>query len=369
MSHTLRLLAGVILLGSLLLGQAQTTRNEVLGLTWSSGQTDPSLLWQKMDHAGCAQRSCTVVGFERGSGSLSFAGGTAHNGDVPPNLSKSLGGVWVSNGSKIALVDPDTCGYRCQPQPAPLRGSQSKVTGLAYVEETATLFMSDSENLLYWVETGGCVLSPVVCDQFQKTVLKSPYVIGGLAADDLRRRLFVSASVLGSPGGPNKIFVFSFGSPGKPVPASWCASSGICEMVVPACGTLQLGPLTGLGFDATTDTLYYTDGRNTVASRVAYDPGSGSCGLTVLGCCGRSSGDPFSGLCVMQKRAISSGKACVMAPCIDCPSMRAGTYGDAFLGNKNFAPDPQRGADGGLASLHRLWGGALRGARIADWFL
>ena len=315
--------------------QADPARNQVIGLTLTSGSVAPALVRQRVDYTKCAQSGCSLAGFLRLSSG--WAGGVAVNSDVPPNLTKSLGGVWISNGKQIAQVDPETCKFKCQPQLAPLRSASDEVTGLAYWEDEAALLMSDSQNYLHWIDTSGCTLRAVACDTWRKSVIPKGYTIGGLATDDVRRFLFVSASTFGATPVRNKIWAGSLGSPKRPISATWCSLAAGCEMAVPTCGSTRLSAITGLGFDACTSTLYITDGRMVMAAKFVYDSHKKTCSLTALGCCDRGTGDRFGGICVLPQRVRSVGKSCVGAPCIDCPNMVAGTYGVAFLGNRNFA--------------------------------
>ena len=329
------LFLGIVVLTVSVPAQANPAHNEVLGITLTSGSTAPSLVRQGVDSDGCTVAGCSLTGFLRLSSG--WAGGVAFNSDVPPNLTNSLGGVWISNGKQLAQVDPYSCTFRCNPQLAPLRSVSAEVTGLAYWEDEAALLMSDSENYLYWIDTSGCTLSAVACDTWRKSVIPAGYTIGGLATDDVRRLMFVSASTFGASTVQNKIWAGSLGFPTKPISSTWCNFAAGCEMSVPACGSTRLSAITGLGFDACTSTLYITDGRLVMAAKFVYDAGKNKCSLTSLWCCDRGTADRFGGLCVGPKRAFAVGKSCVGAPCIDCPGMVAGTYGEAFLGNRNFA--------------------------------
>jgi hypothetical protein len=196
--------------------------------------------------------------------------------------------------------------------------------------------MSDSTNLIYWVATNACALSAVVCDHWQKSVVPTGFTIAGLATDDVNRLLFVSAANFGQPTTINKIWVAYLGSPPKPVQPGFC-SLVTCELSLTGCASLGLGPLTGLGFDACSSTLYCTDGRHLVGLGVTYDRGNNRCKTVLRGCCTMTTGTPFRGLCVLQRAPQSVGQSCVAAPCIGCPNMVAGTFGSAFLGNPNFA--------------------------------
>jgi len=307
---------------------------QVIGLTRASGPADPLLMRRDTDFAVCAQSACRVVGFEK-AGSA-WAGGTAFNGDEPPNLTSSLGGVWISNGRSLAQVDPWNCDIRCAPQPVPLQSPAAEVTGLACWEAEGALLVSDSTNLLYWMSPSTCALSAVACASFKDHLVPSGYTIGGLATDDLQGRMFVSASTFGAATVSHKLWVADLGAPQRPIQADWCPKTA-CELTIPACPGVALGAITGLGFDACSSTLYLTDGAHILAVGIGWDPVQGVCTSQLVGCCNPGSPDRYTGLCVAQRPAESVGSSCVEAPCIACPAMRAGTYGAAFLGNRNFA--------------------------------
>ena len=64
------------------------------------------------------------------------------------------------------------------------------------------------------------------------------------------------------------------------------------------------------------------------------------CQIRLLSCCptGATSDDLlWRGLAMRSSRGTSLGKPCSIKPCSDCPSMAAGSVGDAALGNKFFA--------------------------------
>lgn len=311
-----------------------TPGDEVIGITRPSGSTDPKLVRQRTDFSTCNESSCVVTGFERGGNA--WAGGTAFNGDVPPNRTGSLGGVWISNGKTLAQVDPWTCAVKCAPQAAPLASTSSEVTGLAYWEAEAALLMSDSTNLLYWVSPSACSMSAVVCDYWRDHIVPTGYTIGGLATDDVNRWLFVSASTFGKTPVSNKIWVGKLGTPSRPIKPGWCPTL-LCPLFPHTCPGVTLGAITGLAYDACTQTLYLTDGRIVTAATITWDPTQGICNAKYIGCCNKQPGETLTGLCVVQKRVDSVGTSCVAAPCVACPGMVAGTYGSAFLGNRNFA--------------------------------
>ncbi|MCB9869407.1 MAG: hypothetical protein H6837_06090 [Planctomycetes bacterium] len=329
------MLLPLVLLGAPVPAQADVRRNEVVGVTAGTATSAPRLEWQRSDFAGCAVRGCALPGFE--TSARPWAGGTAFNGDVPPNLSNSLGGVWVSNGRKIALVDPAGCAMRCPAQDAPLTTPTADVTGLAYWEQEAGLLLSDSTNLLYWVSPNQCAMTAVVCDTWQKSIVPTGFTIAGLASDDVNRLLFVSASTFSSTPVRSKLWATYLGFPRRPIDSGWCAVAPPCEITIPTCGTTPLGPITGLGYDACTGTLYWTDGRTVVAGQIKIDTARSTCTLSLLGCCTKSSGEPFTGLCVAQKQPFAVGTACVQGGCTACPTMVASSYGAPFLGNRNFA--------------------------------
>jgi hypothetical protein len=295
---------------------AQTPQG-LIGLT----RTTPRLA--RADMSTCASQSCAG---SLGPALLPYAGGTAHDG--------MTGLTWVSNGTSMAGFGPSTCNLACTPFAAPVPAG-TVLTGLAAYEPTRTLFIADSGNGILRLTLGSC--TPAL--QFARCVvtgLQPNHVIGGLAVSDTQDLLFLAGSTW--TGAPNsRVYVATRTNP--------CTVS--CSLPVPNCGTLTLGPITGLAFDDCRSVLWLTDGRQVLGllwNRV-------TCTATqVVQCCAPAAlGEPFVGLCVEPSHATSLGTSCTSATCAACPQLQQTTRGDPIVNNNFFAlrldgaPAQQRG--------------------------
>ncbi|MCC6672695.1 MAG: hypothetical protein IT458_16645 [Planctomycetes bacterium] len=256
---------------------------------------------------------------------LNFHGGTAYEA--------LRGNVWVSNGPLIQVVKPGTCAIFCPPFPAPGPGP---VTGLAVLEKQRRIYMSHQGNVISW-HALSCPVSPIgSCP----APVPAGSQIGGLALSDVKDLIFYSASVwaAGVPAN-NIVFVAPLQNPCTP----------ICSFPVPLCGNNPMGPITGLAFDDCKFVLYATDGKQTVGLFVNVT--AAGCNTQMVSCCPNTSGTPLIGLCLEAAHATSSGASCTANPCPACPTMTAGTIGDATLANPAFAITLSGAPSGGTAYL------------------
>ena len=250
--------------------QAQTTP-QLVALT---GRT-PLLVTQTRD---CVTKSCRVALPTPLPPVLPYAGGTAYD--------SVLGQILVSDGFRIIHVDHDTCSTVCGPYQPPITTS-SVVTGLAMDEVQKVLWISDSSNTLS--KTTGC---PATLVSSCRMAMPVGYTVAGLASDDLRGLLFYAAGDWGmTPPRPNLVVVAKTSSPCTP----------LCTIQVTGCGTNPMNPITGLGFDPITSTLFMTDGRQTLESKFDLQ----NCTLSEVRCCGgvQPVNEPYVGLEFLPIRA------------------------------------------------------------------
>ncbi len=314
---------------------AQTTPG-VIGVT----STAPLVVEQ--DPGTCATSTCSPTGLSPRL--LPYEGGTAYDA--------SAGGVWVAtSGPEIAQYDPDTCATLCPPT-VPAGAAWGHVTGLATDERSGTLYLSDEMNRIYTLDaacppavTGGCLAAVPV-----------GHLIGGLAVDDVRRRLFYSTSDFTTfPGMPplNTIWVSTLGD--------YC--SPFCSFSIPSCGPTSLGQITGLGFDACTSHLWVTDGTTTIGLLL---PATGMpCSPTLTHCCSLGLGaEEFGGLCFKPSRATVFGTPCATGTCATCPTPMHLTFGDPTLGNPDFAVYVDGAPSGSAAYMMLNFGDCTSGLPV-----
>lgn len=281
------------------------TQPMVMGLT----RTTPVLA--HLDMSNCAVQTCSA---SLAPAVLPYAGGTAHDG--------MTGVTWVSNGTTMAAVDPRNCNQSCAPFAAPVPAG-TVLTALACYEPQRTLFVVDSGNGVLRLTLGSCTPSL----QFQRCVVSGllpNQIIGGMAASDTLDLVFYAASNwTGAPN--NTIYVGARTSP----------CSVPCRFAVPNCGTLTLGPITGLGFDDWRRVLWLTDGRQVMG--LVYDRVTCTATQVVQCCAPAALTEPLVGLCVDPSHATSLGTSCTNLLCAACTGMQHTTRGDPILNNNFFA--------------------------------
>ncbi len=241
-------------------------------------------------------------------------GGTAYDA--------TRGAVWVSNGTQLACVDATTCRVICAPHTPPDTGATAQITGLAVYEPKGLLLATTTANtLLAWQLD--CPIRTVVSRCSLANVIPNTHTVGGLAVDDLSGSVFYGASSWSSSVPANTVLVAPLANP--------CAPT--CKFELKYCGRGILGPLTGLGFDACSSTLWGTDGSHAVGAR--FDPQQ--CAIQELRCCSMPAGtDRWSGMCILPAGAYAMGKNCTNNGCGTCTGMTHGMAGDPTVGNPAF---------------------------------
>lgn len=247
-----------------------------------------------------------------------WAGGTAYD--------SVRGGTWITNGNVIAEVGQGTCATFCPAQPVPI-SPNAVATGLAYNESTKTLFISDSLNFISTVQVTGCNLTVTSTCQTWPVSTTNP-TIGGLATDDVNGLIFYSGSSWTASTPNNTIFVAR-----QTTPCNY-----FCKLLVPNCGGVVLGPITGLAHDCCRNVLWATDGINWTA--ISYN--LTNCTATALSCCKLPfTTEPLIGLCTLPSIATSTdqtaaSKSCTNPSCATCPTMEHTMIGQPTLGTPGF---------------------------------
>ncbi|MCB9920243.1 MAG: hypothetical protein H6832_17710 [Planctomycetes bacterium] len=241
-----------------------------------------------------------------------YAGGTAYNGRYRS--------VWVSDGVTLAEYETAAtrqCQARCAPMPAILANRNASVSGLAFGDHRQVLFQLATVPGYFEITTydasGRCLGQTTTC----RGTLPTGALAAGLAYDELRDLLYVSIDVPGLAGFDHFLYVMLGSSP----------CTGICKSQLQSC-TVRL--TTGLAYDSCNQTLYATDGQVTQSYLVA-DPKR--CDFRPATCCKKQNQPTWHGLAILpcgDNRSI--GKPCTSSPCPSCPSMLAGSLGDAALG-------------------------------------
>lgn len=288
-------------------------------------QTPPGLigltrnlpLMLSIDTGTCLAQRCVPV-FPTASTQPAWAGGTAYD--------PVRGGSWITNGVAIAEVAQGTCATLCPVQPVPLSSPNAVATGLAYNESAGVLFVSDSLNNILTVKVSGCNLTVVNTCQTWPVSTTNP-TIGGLATDDVNGLIFYSGSQWS--GAPNNIIFVAKQS----TPCQY-----FCKILVPACTTGPLGPITGLAHDCCKNVLWATDGINWIA--MSYN--LATCTGNVVTCCKLPfTTEPLIGLCMLPSIATSkdqtaASKSCTAPICPACPAMEHTMVGQPTIGNPGF---------------------------------
>lgn len=242
------------------------------------------------------------------------AGGTAYD--------PRTGGVWISDGTVLAKVDPDTCRYQCPPIQAPVTAG-SVVTGLAMQESHNRLFIVDSAGVMTTAFVRDCV---TVLSRCRISVsLPQDHWFSGLAVDEARGLVLYSASNFAGTSVSQAIYVARADDPCNPV----CAT----RMAPCPNSTVALGAITGLAFDPCTSTLIATDGAQFVAADFSFGPSG--CIANNYRCCGAPVGTIAGniGLCLRPGGITQHGRACTNGACGLCPGMTQRVVGDPSIGN------------------------------------
>jgi hypothetical protein len=309
MNATLSCLATAALLATALPAQ---TPNNLIALT----RTTPILA--QRDHNNCAQLPfCNPPGFPPAPAQL-YAGGTAWD--------PIRNGAWISNGTLLAEVDPNTCNYICPPAPAPLVSPNAVVTGLEMVETLNQVWMLDSFGNLYQMQYA---CPPIVLSMCNTGLaLTATNATGGLAVDEKNRLVFYAYSNWAA--ATTTIHVATMANP--------CQIMQTFTAV--ACPGSLLRSCTGLAVDCCREVLYMTDGILTVAWNYTVLVGP-AVAFGLQTCCllpPPVPGDTYIGLGVRSGGATPFGPGCANGACPACPMVHS-LRNSPNLGNAQFGLD------------------------------
>lgn len=293
---------------ALLVPIARAEAQNVIGLT------NKTPLVVRQSTVSCKTASCKPIGHVKRPHPAS--GGTAFDA--------TRKGVWITSGKVISLVDPVNCKTLCRAL-LPIAGD---ATGLAMYEPKRILLIPSTAGIIYTVLA---TCPPRLLSRCSlKGVIPAGWTVGGIAVDDVRARVYFTASNFGLPQTPaNILYAAPLAFPCKPV----------CKTELKRCKNVALSRVTGVAYDPCRGgTLYVTDGLWTVAYAVA---SSGNCLIRPVRCCPLKliSGDSYIGLAVLPSLSSSTGKSCTARPCPSCPSMRHELGGLPTLGNPTFSLD------------------------------
>ena len=253
-----------------------------------------------------------------------YAGGTAYDARHQT--------VWASDGVGLAeyLLDPKkVCGTRCQPFRAARLSSIARVSGLAHSERNGKLIQlatsPGAAEITTYNNDGPCPGRSTAC----RVIIPANALAAGLAHDEVTDRLFIAVSIPNATNGwDTEIWVSQASSP--------CQI--LCKQPLFSC-TASL--VTGLAYESCKKRLYATDGAVTQSFTVI---DAGTCQFQLGGCCKKQLSPTYRGLAVVPgwKQALV-GKPCSSKPCVSCPNISIGSYGDPALGstfqvNLNNAP-------------------------------
>ena len=296
------------------------------------------------DPFSCAVGVCPAV--PMGPPVAPLAGGTAHDAQD--------GATWVTNGIVLAKVDFRQCVVRCAPQPIPLIAGATYATGLAYDEQTRTLYIAYDNNVIGWLGAPAaavCALQPL---GFCQAPVAAGHMLSGLATDDLGGFIFYASSPVG-------IAALPFGVVYQAPLAAPCAP--FCRWSIPGCAGALLQRITGLGWEPCRRILYATDGGSVVG--VTLQP---NCQVIQVTCCPTPVAAPYAGLCVLPSDGVAMGPNCTQGACPVCPTMVHRTFGDPVVGNPTFALTLQNAPNNSVAILVLSFGFHCAGPGLPLFF-
>ena len=271
-----------ILASAFLLTAASLSAQTVVGLT-----ANIQAVASQDIGANCQVRSCNINALLGGNSGNPFDGGTA--------VDMRRGGIWITNGIRVAMVDLAGCNVMCPPFAPAVGGT---ITGLAMHEASGNIYALTTANVLYtiaatcpWQIITRCPLSQV---------MPAGWVAAGLAIDD-RSGFIMIAAADPAVAGTATVFVTTIAAPCTP----------FCRIAASRCGGNVLGTPTGAAFDPCASMLYVTDGRQTTQILCNF----GNCTSVFQRCClnGNPNNDPYIGLCLLPTPSTSTGRGCTTA--------------------------------------------------------
>ena len=252
---------------------------------------------------------------------MPFAGGTAYDPGTQT--------IWNSDGlllTGLSALSVPPCAPVCPPVPCPGLPAGAFVCGLAFAEDTRSLWVIDSTPALMELTFvgGPCPVPLRRCGL--AGVIPPTHTPGGLAYSEKLRMVLYSVSMWGVVPPNNLVFIAPSNAPCAPV----------CMVPWNACGAVAaLGAITGLAYDDCTDTMYATDGALLANGVLRFVPPN--CQLLRQQCCNLPVIAAYYGLCIEPSHPVARGMSCTAAPCPNCPALAMSTTSDPTLGNARFA--------------------------------
>ena len=262
------------------------------------GVTRTTPIVDARDHFACTPLPfCAPAGLPPAA-PLPYPGGTAWD--------PTRNGIFVSTGQLIAEVDENTCNYICPPVVAPTSSPNALVTGLEYCESLNQIWILDSFGVLTQCAIG-CPPVPVASCNTGLPLLANAST-GGLAVDEKNGFVFYGYSDWSTL--TCTVHIARVGLPCQ-----------ITQVVTPlTCATtFPLRGITGLAVDACRQTLFMTDGFQTVGWDYTVVGPNLAFGAT--SCCmlpPSLPGDQWIGLALRTGKELSVGTTCSVGTCAPC---------------------------------------------------
>lgn len=266
---------------------------------------------------------------------IGHAGGAAFNA-----LNASL---WHTQGTRMAEIRLDGCQLLCSVAANLTLGPGSVATGLEICEARYQMLQLESvpgAAALSFFHLRSC--PPQVTATCRFALPSVRHIAGAVALDEAHDLVLYAASIFGAVVPANTLLIARAGSP----------CDIVCRAPLDNCGLTPLGAITGMTYDACTQLLYVTDGRQTAifSNRAATSP----CDFVPVGCCPRSpgiAGYTWHGLDLEPAHPRAVGTSCLNDRCPDCNTMALTAHGDPALGNPAFRIDLTDAPTGGLFQL------------------
>lgn len=303
-----------------------------------AGNLPPAILRQALCQPGA--RVCAALAPVIIPGPPAWAGGLAYN---PRKRT-----VWYSTGPFLIEQGIEDCALVCRAPAAPVLGPLSTVSGLDLAVATGVLFQIETVPGVLALHQWNIAACPPLPGPVCQLLLPTPqHLAGGVAIDQQNGMIFYAASVFA--GGPpaNVLLGAMLGNP----------CNIVCRLPLPACGPLPLGPITALAYDECRQSLYVSDGAQTLTLRRT---ALGPCDFQPVLCCPTSPAvGPYGwvGFDVEADHPQQVGASCFGAGCVACPNMELRALGDAVIGNPMFALQLDQGPVGNLMALAVAPGG------------
>lgn len=307
----------LFLLAATLPSSLAVSQAQLIGLGYDpAGAAPPSILQQTLCQPG--NRTCPAAGMVAAL-PAAWAGGAAYNGR---NESE-----WTTDGLIMVETRINGCQVICRAPAMRTLGAASFASGLEICPGLGQMFQLESLPGAAMIHVWNIAVCPPVAMMACQFPLPSPaHTAGAVAIDDANGHIFYAASIFGAGGPANVILGALLANP----------CNIVCTIPVQACNTAPMGPIRGMCFDECRQTMYVTDGNQTLSLRRT---GPAPCAFVPVQCCNNSPATgPYAwvGIDVEPQHARPVGASCLGPNCTPCPAMTLGTVGDPVLGNPTF---------------------------------